>query len=207
MKFEVPAGMTQQDVIDAMERVARRLAPNFKFGSHTVDDIKQQAYLYACQGLASYDPSRPLDNFLFTHVRNRLINFKRDNHKRTDCPCRLCYAMLPGHTKHEDGKFCDKFNVWNNRNVRKQNVISPLDIGNISDENEPTTRYESTISQDVETIEILEKIDRELPVELRISYLHMKEGLSVPKSKRLEIELVVNEILGGDLDGRNNYTD
>ncbi len=197
----IPNGHTKESVEEVMLRVATRLAPNFKFGYFTVEDIKQQACLFACEALARYDPSRPLENFLFTHVRNRLINFKRDNYKRTDCPCRLCYGNLPGQTRHDDGRFCEKFIIWQRRNTRKQNILLPLDIGNISDENEPNTRKESTVVQEVETIEILEIIDRELPVELRSQYLQMKEGLSVPKAKRTEIENTVNDILRGELYG------
>lgn len=197
----IPNGHTKESVEEVILRVATRLAPNFKFGYFTVEDIKQQACLFACEGLARYDPARPLENFLFTHVRNRLINFKRDNYKRTDCPCRMCYGMLPGQTQHEDGRFCEKFTIWQRRNTRKQNILLPLDIGNISDENEKNTRQESTVVQEVETVEILEIIDRELPVDLRSQYLQMKEGLSVPKTKRTEIENTVNEILRGELYG------
>lgn len=195
----IPEGKTKEEVEEAMLRVARRLAPNFKFGYFTVEDIIQQACLFACECLPRYDPSRPLDSFLFSHVRNRLINYKRDNYKRTDCPCKLCYGQLPGFTKHEDGMQCEKFKIWHKRNLRKQNVILPLDIGNIRDESEPRTRTESTAAVEAETAEILEKIDIELPVELRVYYLLMKEGLSVPKSKRNEVEAAVALILNGEL--------
>lgn len=200
MSFKLPEGKTLEDVLAAIERVVSRLAPNFRFGYFTVEDIKQQGRLYALQGLSSgYDPSRPLESFIFSHVRNRLINYKRDNYKRTDCPCRLCYGMMSGQSKHPDGKYCDKFLVWQKRNIKKQNILSPLDISNISDECEKRTRTESTIVQDAEIKEIVEIIDRELPVEYRAQYLQMKEGLSVPKAKRTEIEEKVNEILKGGL--------
>lgn len=198
--MKIPEGKTLEEVQETILRIASRLAPNFRFGYFTVEDIKQQACVFACEGLEGYDPNRgALDNFLIRHVKFRLINYKRDNYKRTDCPCRLCYGMLPGDTLHEDKRFCQKFSIWQKRNARKQNVLLPLDIGNISDENEKNARKESTVFQEVETSEILEKIDRELAVELRSAYLQMKEGLSVPKVKRTEIENHVNEILKGEL--------
>lgn len=203
--MEMPKGMTEQEVTDIIQRVARRLATNFCFGSHTKEDMRQQASLFAVQIMNKglYDNSRPLENFLFYSVRNLLINFKRDNYKRTDCPCDLCYGKLPGDTAHDDGRYCKKFMTWQNRNNTKQNILSPLDIGNIADENEARTRYESTMAQDVEDSEILDIIDRELPIEFRSLYLRMREGMSVPKVKRDELRKVIDDILGGKL---NEYT-
>lgn len=202
----IPEGMNEQEVTDIIQRVARRLAPNFCFGNHTKEDMRQQAAMFAVQIMNKnlYDKSKPLENFLFYSVRNLLINFKRDNYKRTDCPCKLCYGKLPGDTGHDGGRYCHKFSVWQKRNTNKQNILLPLDIGNIADENEANTRYESTVVQEIEQAEILEKIDRNLPIELRSTYLKMRDGLSIPKIKRDEIQKVVNEILGGKLDEYTN---
>ena len=40
--------------------------------------MKQQAAIFALEGLEKYDNKRPLENFLWTHVRNRLFNYKRE---------------------------------------------------------------------------------------------------------------------------------
>ena len=52
--------------------------------------MKQQAAIFALEGLEKYDNKRPLENFLWTHVRNRLFNYKRDNYQRPDKPCLSC---------------------------------------------------------------------------------------------------------------------
>ena len=79
MNLHIPSNMTEEEVIETIERVATRLCRKFRFGYHEVDDIKQQASLFAWEGLEKYDEKRPLENFLWTHVRNRLYNFKRNN--------------------------------------------------------------------------------------------------------------------------------
>jgi hypothetical protein len=69
----------------------------------------------------------------------------------------------------------------------------PFDISGISDEEEKNTRTESSVYQDVERNELIEIIDRNLPVEDRAAYLRMREGVSVPKNRREEI---INKIRG-----------
>jgi hypothetical protein len=71
-----------------------------------------------------------------------------------------------------------------------------LDITNICDGDEPTTREESTVLEDIEQRELLSLIDIKLPVELRQVYLQMQAGESVPKAKRLEVEKAVLDIIG-----------
>jgi RNA polymerase sigma factor (sigma-70 family) len=197
--MKIPKNKTKAEVLEIIERIVNRLATNFKFNPFDVDDIKQEGRIFAMQALAKYDEARPLENFLYKHVRNRLINFKRDNYRRTDAPCKLCANAIDGETGHPSGAYCDKYVSWQQRNMRKQNVINPLDISNISDEKEPTTREESSVLDDVAQNELLKKIDERLPLELRSYYLQMRDGASVPKPKRLEVERVILSILGDDL--------
>ena len=86
----IPNGMTEKQVIQIINNIANRLAGKFKFGYHDLEDMKQQARLFAWEGMENYDGIRPLENFLWTHVRNRLYNFKRNNFGRPDKPCDSC---------------------------------------------------------------------------------------------------------------------
>ena len=36
------------------------------------------------EGLDRYDSNKPLENFMYAHINNRLKNFKRDNYYRFD---------------------------------------------------------------------------------------------------------------------------
>lgn len=197
--MRVPTNMTEKQVLQAIDKVVNILGPSFTFGYFDVDDIKQQGRLFAIQAMEKYDEGRPLENFLYSHVKNRLINFKRDKYRRNDPPCQLCHNAIAGKTPHEDGQYCDKYLSWRKRNLSKQNIMNPLDITNISDEKESRTRMESSVLEDVETTEILGIIRERLPIELMSTFLQMKDGVSVPKPKRLEVERAVLAILKGEL--------
>ena len=71
----IPSNMTEEQVLQTINNIANRLAAKFKFGYHELEDMKLQARLFEWQGLKNYDGVRPLENFLWTHVRNRLYNF------------------------------------------------------------------------------------------------------------------------------------
>ncbi len=195
----LPNNINEKEFLETVNKITRMLALSFKFGYHTLDDIKQQIMLFALAGLNKYDGIRPLGGFLYTHVKNRLINFKRDNYRRTDSPCKLCYGCSDGTTKHEDGLFCDKYTKWECKNVIKQNIIHPLDITSINDELESNTRTASSVVSDVCMLESLEMIDQELPIDLRATYLQMKEGLNIGKVKRDELVAAMALILGEEV--------
>jgi DNA-directed RNA polymerase specialized sigma24 family protein len=193
--MKLPPNITEKDFLTATDKVVSLLASSFTFGFYTVEDIKQQARLFAIQAMDRYDPTRPLDNFLYTHIKNRLINFRRDNFRRNDPPCQGCHASLNGETFHENKQYCEKYQAWLKRNFIKQNIITPLDISNICDEHEANTRTESSIVEDIARDELLALVDMKLPVELRRIYLQMQAGESVPKAKREQVERAVLDIL------------
>jgi DNA-directed RNA polymerase specialized sigma24 family protein len=190
----LPPNYTEDQVLDIINKVVNQLAPRFVFGSYDADDLRQEGVIWALELLdkGTYDPGRPLDNYIYTHVRNRMCNFKRDRYCRNDPPCRDCHA---GHLC-DDGQPCKTYSAWRQRNAAKANLQRPLDITNISDERERRTRVESSSSDDAAVNELLGKIDRELPVELRGTYLQMRAGVSIPKAKRLQVEAAVKEIIG-----------
>lgn len=178
-----------------IERVARALAPGFVFGNFGVEDIEQEARRMGLDALHRYDRSRPLDSFLFAHVRNRLINFKRDNYHRADPPCKVCERAWPGPTAHEGGNYCEEFLAWKERNHAKQALARPLRL-------EPGVMHRyfsepSRVSDQVETQELLEKIDQELPLELRADYLRMTDGVSLPAVRRERVRSCLTVILSG----------
>lgn len=63
-------------------RVAKRTATKFTFPNYTIEDLIQEAYIMGMEGLQRWDGRRPLENFLSTHIKNRLINLKRDKYFR-----------------------------------------------------------------------------------------------------------------------------
>lgn len=194
--MNIPPGYSEHQVLEAIERAVAILAPGFVFGHYDVEDVKQEGRMAAVKAVESgkYDPARPLENFVYTAVRNALVNLKRDKFHRTDPPCRACHAgdhcCLPGP--------CKKYADWSARNADKANIARPLGLDYVADEKERRTRVAPAAEADVEVAELVARIDAELPVELRQVYLQMRAGVSVPRTKRAQVEQAVRTILGDD---------
>ena len=82
--MKIPDGVDESKVIDTIMKIAKRLAPKYVLTGYDIDDIEQEAFLIGVAGLEKYDPSRPLENFMYTHINNRLKTFKRNNYYRMD---------------------------------------------------------------------------------------------------------------------------
>ena len=80
--MELPDGVTEEKFMQAFNFVVDKIAHRYVFTSFECEDIRQEAFLIAYTGLAHYDNSRSLENFLYIHLSNRLKNFKRDNYYR-----------------------------------------------------------------------------------------------------------------------------
>jgi DNA-directed RNA polymerase specialized sigma24 family protein len=193
----LPPTMTEAEFVRVLEGVVSGLAHNFVFGFFDIDDIRQQAMVFGIEAMPRYNPERPLENFLYTHVRNRLINFRRDKYRRTDPPVpavphrggRREHAGRPG--------LRPKYKKWRARNAAKANLMRPLDIAHIQDEHERNMRTESIVEDTAQTREMLRLIDERLPVELRSAYLRIRAGehRQVTKQTRDRVEQAVREIL------------
>jgi hypothetical protein len=124
--------------------------------------MKQQAAIFALEGLKNYDKKRPLENFLWTHVRNRLFNYKRNNYQRPDKPCLTCPFFAPKSCASECSEFsnkedCSLFSSWTKRNDAKKNIMKPIGIDSVS-ETSREINY-GQLFQDISNKEILNIID------------------------------------------------
>jgi DNA-directed RNA polymerase specialized sigma24 family protein len=191
----IPAGMEAEAVLATIEKVVSALAPGFVFGYFTVEDIRQQGRLYALDALKRYDGKRTLENFLYKHVKNRLINYKRDKYHRADPPCKLCERAYPGPSLHEDGEYCERFMEWKERNARKQCLARTMKRGADYEILAKISRHDGR-KDNAGWVEMEEKIDGRLPYYLRADYLRMREGVSVPTERRVEVRRAVARILG-----------
>ena len=190
--MKLPKNKTEQQVLDAIEKVIAGIAPSFVFGYFDKDDILQQARLFCIQAMDRYDGKRPLENFLCVHVKNRLINLKRDLLRRSDKPCAECHDGRPC---QPNGKLCQPYMAWLKRNNCKSNLMRPLDLNYLPDEKETKTKIQSSVEEDAQFSEMLALIDDQLPVELRQAFLQLKEGVSIPKVKKDQVIQAVREIL------------
>lgn len=167
--------MTEEQVLQTIQKVVYRTANKYKFGYYDYDDICQEGFIIAMEGLERYDGVRPLENFLAVHVSNRLKNFKRDNFCRQEAiPSSGSLAF---------------------RNNSKKFLMEPLDISLIRDEKEPRMRTSDDFIYDVETKEIINVIDKYLDVSMRSDYLRMLHEVYVPKHRREQIIETITNII------------
>jgi DNA-directed RNA polymerase specialized sigma24 family protein len=197
---KLPAGVSEADFLDATQRAVDMLAHSFVFGYYDKEDIAQHAFMEAVKVMATdaYDTSRPLANFLYVHLRNRLLNLLRKQYRRSDPPCNLCHHGRQA--EHPDGEVCKKYKAWRKRNATKANLAQPVPIDSVPDEQVRA----ADDPHGAELGETLAAIDARLDPALRADYLRMRAGqwADVPKPRRERVEAAVREILNEQEEGR-----
>lgn len=173
--------MSEQEFLQVLDNITKRLASKFRFGYHDIEDMKQQAAIFAIEGLKNYDNKRPLENFLWTHVRNRLFNYKRNNYQRPDKPCLSCpfydaqFRMSHNQcTKFVNKNECELFDTWEKRNASKKNIMVPQNIENINEQNNQKNNDPSDFIQNQEIVDYLD--EHIVKPEYREIYLKLKNG-------------------------------
>jgi DNA-directed RNA polymerase specialized sigma24 family protein len=127
--------------------VCRVISLKHAFGYHDPDDIYQTAYEEALKVLQKdvYDPGKkPLNNFLYVHIHNRLSNLKRKQYFRSEAPCKCCDAFNPGPDP------CRRWREWARRNESKQRLMKPLTLA--GDANIPA------VQEDVHDLFVMEEL-------------------------------------------------
>ena len=177
--------ISEQTVLDIIERIVGRVSYKFTFGSYEYEDIKQEAKILALQGLHSYRlESGELENFLWVHVKNRLCNFKRKHFVRLDKPCLACpfkaYIKKGDLCKLYDDKMdCELYARWANRNETKKNIISPVSMNVVVDADESRMYKSDSPVDNLYTKEIVELLDSKIGPDLRPIWLQLKGGLKI----------------------------
>jgi hypothetical protein len=192
-KIPLPHDISEEDFIVAINNVAKKLGHKFKFGYHSFEDMKQQATIFALECLNRYDKSRPLENFLWTHVRNRLFNFKRDNYQRPDKPCLKCEHHDPylKCSTNNCAKFCNKtdcelYRLWESRNNNKKNLMTLQYI----EDNSIFSENDNFISN-IANKEIVDIIDQKIPASERENYLKLKNGVKITRVELCKLQQII----------------
>ena len=169
--MRIPSNLTQDEVVSTITKVCKKLAPKYVFASYEIEDIEQEAFMMGVEGLNRYDTNKPLENFMYTHINNRLKNFKRDNYYRFD------YGNAQ---KIQD---------------RKKSILEPVDITAlycISTDDETVDNAHLS--------EMLDLIDRTLPADLRSDYLKLRTNSPLPKGRKAIIVQAIEDIINGEFD-------
>lgn len=198
---KLPNNVDEQEFLAVLDNITKRLSYKFQFGYHSIEDMKQQAAIFALEGLEKYDKKRPLENFLWTHVRNRLFNYKRDNYQRPDKPCISC-KFYDKHCSVSDNQCseyrnktdCEEYNTWYQRNSSKKNIMKPVGIDDLS-ENHNIEDNRDSVADIVANSQIIALLDRHIPVQQRETYLKLKHGDKIYKSDLAKLLKVIKTIL------------
>lgn len=195
----IPQGYTEKQVLEIIDRIVNLLGAKFRFGYYDTDDIKQEGVIFGMEALERFDHSKgyTLDNFLYTHIRNRMISLKRDKYVRHESPCPTCPFYDPENLKSknqcaafQDKSECEKFNKYEKRLNKKKNIIDASDI----DKHElPNGSID--ILDGLEHKELLQIIDDKLPLNLRADYIRMLHKVDVPKNRKFKVREAVLAIL------------
>lgn len=185
--MKIPKGKTEQETIDIINSVIDKMVHKFVFGFYSKEDIRQEAFIIAIDGLERYDNVRPLENFLSVHISNRLKTFKRDNYYRLDKKC------INEDCSNET--LCDECQEKSYRVNIKKNIMEPIDIGNVNDENENSMSIDDNLLNSIMEEEIVRIIDRKMPIEYKIDYQKMLDGTYIQTTKKVKIEEIIKTIL------------
>ena len=186
--------VSEKELVETLDAVVRKIAPKFVFGYHSLEDIKQEAMIIGLEGFKRYDGQRSLYNFLYTHVKNRLCNFKRKQYERINPPCDKCPFNAYIKATHECKKFkemedCELYYNWIKRNKDKKNIMRPVDIDLFTD---PELEVQYQYDED-----IVKKIEGEITAEFRKSWLKLKGGAKLRKTELEPLEIEIRRILYG----------
>ena len=166
---------------EVIRRIAKKLAPKFTFGIHSVEDIEQEAFIMGLEALPYYDAERGnFSTFIYHHINNRLKNFKRDHYYREQFICYLCQGNDPE---------CDNClrRKWREENKLRLTECIPIEDVSPSYDDNPLDKIVSD--------EIFSIIDDNLPIELRGDYLRWKDGASLPHMRKQKVEQFLITIL------------
>lgn len=202
-------GYTEEEILAIIDRVVKTLAKNFTFGYYDDVDLHQEGFIFALEGIEKFDSKRPLENFLYSHIRNRFSNLRRNKFSRLEPPCKTCPFFDPHNkiskcgnecTAYEDKMECSRWAIFINRNFTKRNLNEPITIGDVDDEMEEKMKDYNDPSSPVLDTELIDKINNELDATLRSDFIKLMAGSKLPKIKREKVQKAIEEILYGTKD-------
>jgi len=203
--MKCPKGYTEEEVLEALNGAVNSLASSFRFGYHDLEDMKQEGLVFGLEVLEKekFDPNHSsgsgLKNFLRYHIRNQYINMKRDKFSRPNSPCSGCPFKCPkNQTESGCAEFtakceCPKYAGWEKRNAAKRNLMESCSVDSIRSQTEVATS--SKPLEKMERDELVQLVDRHLPVGLRSDYRRMVEGVHLPKRRRVRVDDAIRQIL------------
>lgn len=199
--MKLPSNYTEAQFIETFDQVIKKLARKFVFGNREESDIYQEAFIIAMQGLEKFDGKRPLANFLYIHIRNRLCNYKRKHYMRKEPPCTRCplkaFIKPDKCSRYDDMMDCDLYERWHKRNIIKRNLTNTLEYGQVihGDTTEENMKYSLDLGGGIDKQEITNLLNKELPARFRKHYTMLINGIKIQKKDEEALKLEIIKIL------------
>jgi len=185
--MNLPSGIQEAEFLQVMGVITSTVKESYSFGYYGADDISQECYVFALEALPKYNLDRgSLFTFLNTHIKNRLLNLRRNKLIRPQLPCLDCQVCF----SEEERLRCPKYIKWKKRNDIKRSLmesseLNDFDVGG----NNPD------ISSFLLNTELMCLIDKHLPINLRTDYRRFLEGSKLSKKKRTRLLDTISGIL------------
>lgn len=188
--------------------IIAKLGPKFQFGPYELEDLESEAVIWINEKFHRYDESRAkkngLFNFMYTVIKNKLYNLKRDEFSRLDPPCTKCPLNAYVNkvcTAYENMEECGYYSKWLKINQSKEQLTSVYSANDSRDE-KIKSPLDSMISS-----EELQKIWNKLSERHRKT---MEDVLTNEKVNKVRLNNLVKEcrwILDNDEEYPSNYSD
>lgn len=196
--MKIPEGYTEERVIQIIDKALQGFCHKFRFGYFEHDDIYQEGFIIAMDGLERFNGKDSLENFLRVHIRNRLMSFKRDKFSRHEPPCTSCPFYDPEEklSKNKCSEFldkddCDRWSSWIRRNAAKENLMRPMGMDSVTEDD---SLIDEELVGRANFAEIRRKIDKDLDTELRADFLRMLEGIYIPNERKNRVKEAIKQM-------------
>lgn len=139
--------------------IIAKLGPKFQFGPYELEDLESQALLWINDKFDRYDKSRAkkngLFNFMYTVIKNKLYNLKRNEFSRLDPPCTKCplNAYINKQcTAYEQLEDCSYYAKWLKINRSKEQLMSVYSADDSKDDNTRSPLESMISSEELQSI-------------------------------------------------------
>jgi hypothetical protein len=185
--MRIPYGLTEEQVKAVIERVIKILAPSFVFGYFTIDDMRQEAWIGAINGLEKYDGRKQrkvkcreerLTRFLSVHIRNCLLNVQRKYYFRYEKP-----------------KSESRVAEWEKNNQSRRNLMHTWDLDDVP---EYMLSCRTDFEKDFDDREWLAYVESQMTDAVRNDFRRMCEGVVISNVRKEAVQLAVSNILDAE---------
>lgn len=201
MKQQELSNLTDERLYEIVVGISRDLSRGLKFGQYTEDDILQESWIWAKEALPRYAGDGKLFNFLYTHIKYRLLNLRRNKYERIQAPCIKCpiNAYVDGEcTAYDMLEDCSYWTSWRLRNDKKRNLAANA-IGGVD-----TIHIDEKSQYLVENIEAWEVFIDQFTIDLQIEIQLYRRGHDFPKKRFNEMVKNIQNELGFEDDNEES---